>query len=150
MNLYEFESASSLNEADAAPIYYFAYGMLTDPELMPNANLVGKAILHNFVFEMFAYANVLPSAGSTVVGSLWEIDRELLHKLDQTEGYPDLYDRKTVPVFAAGQRYVAEVYTMTPATRRDFAGSEPSDGYIQRIERGYQNAGIPMSQLHSG
>jgi predicted chitinase/gamma-glutamylcyclotransferase (GGCT)/AIG2-like uncharacterized protein YtfP len=136
-----------LKEAGAAPIYYFAYGMLTDPEIMPGATLVGAAELKNFVFEMFVYANVLPAPGARVIGSLWEIDRELLSQLDQTEGYPSLYDRKSVPVFCKGRRYEAEIYTMTPSTREHMQGSEPSEHYIRRLERGYENAGIPLRQL---
>ena len=136
-----------LLEAGAVPVYYFAYGMLTDPELMPGANLIGSAELKNFKLEMFAYANVFPTPGATVIGSLWAIDRQLLAQLDNTEDYPTLYDRKTVPVFANGQRYEAELYTMTPGTRDYMVGKLPSEGYIQRIERGYQNAGIPFDQL---
>lgn len=136
-----------LTEAGAAPIYYFAYGMLTDPELMPGADFIGRAELHNFSFEMFAYANVHPYPGGRVYGSLWAIDRQLLSRLDMTEGYPTLYDRKTVPVIHRGQRYEAELYTMTPSTRKYMKGEVPSDSYINRIVRGYQNAGIPMQQV---
>jgi predicted chitinase/gamma-glutamylcyclotransferase (GGCT)/AIG2-like uncharacterized protein YtfP len=136
-----------LDEAGAAPIYYFAYGMLTDPELMPGAEFVGRAELKNFVFEMFTYANVFPYPGARVIGSLWAIDRQLLSQLDQTEGYPTLYDRKTVPVFANGERHEAAIYTMTPETREYMQGTEPNDAYIARLERGYNNAGIPLRQL---
>ncbi len=136
-----------LTEAGAVPIYYFAYGMLTDPELMPGAEFIGRAELHNFSFEMFAYANVHPDTNGRVYGSLWAIDRQLLSQLDRTEGYPTLYDRKTVPVMCGGERYEAEVYTMTPATRKYMHGEQPSQSYIARIARGYHNAGIPMRQV---
>ena len=136
-----------LTEAGAVPIYYFAYGMLTDPELMPGADFIGRGELHNFSFEMFAYANVHPDSRGRVYGSLWAIDRQLLSQLDRTEGYPTLYDRKTVPVYCDGERYEAEVYTMTPSTRNFMQGERPSKSYIARIARGYQNAGIPMQQV---
>jgi gamma-glutamylcyclotransferase (GGCT)/AIG2-like uncharacterized protein YtfP len=128
-------------------IYYFAYGMLTDPNLMPGAEFLGKAILKNFKFEMFTYANVFPEAGSSVQGSLWSIDRQLLKSLDETEGYPYLYDRKKVPVFFNNKRYEADVYFMTPETRKQLAGTKPSKSYIKRIVRGYDNANIDQSQL---
>ena len=129
------------------PIYYFAYGMLTDPELMQNIDLVGVGELKNFEFEMYAYANVHATPGATVLGCLWSIDRQVLSQLDRTEGYPSLYDRRTVPVVCNGQRYAAEVYVMTPETREWMQAEEPSKGYIDRIVRGYHNAGIPLEQL---
>jgi len=139
----------SITEAGAVPVYYFAYGMLTDPEYMEAATLVGAAILPNFEFELLLYANVVPSSGNQVGGSLWAIDKQLLSQLDSIEGYPSLYDRKTVPVFVDGQRYVAELYTMTPQTRRELEGTQPGQGYINRIIRGYQNAGVDLEQLNN-
>lgn len=129
------------------PIYYFAYGMLTDPELMQNIELVGVGELKNFEFEMYAYANVHAAPGATVLGCLWSIDRQILSQLDRTEGYPSLYDRRTVPVVCEGRRYAAEVYVMTPATREWMQAEEPRKSYIDRIVRGYHAAGIPLAQL---
>lgn len=143
MRAYEF-----IFEAGAAPIYYFAYGMLTDPANVPSAKLIGAATLPNFQFEMFEYANVIPKKGSKVIGTLWELDRKLLQQLDQVEEYPTLYDRKTVPVFYQNKKYAAELYTMTPATRREARGTKPDKDYIAQLERGYANAGIPISQLY--
>lgn len=134
-------------EAGAMPIYYFAYGMLTDPDNMSGAELIGAATLNNFEFELFTHANVQPKAGASTVGVLWVIDRQLLGHLDQIEGYPHYYDRKTVPVFASGQRYEAEVYTMTPASRDAVMGRPTSKGYVASLVRGYKNAGIPLTQL---
>ena len=136
-----------LTEAGAVPIYYFAYGMLTDPKIMRGADFVGTAVLKNFEYEMFQYANVNPQPGSHVVGVLWALDRRMLSQLDRTEGYPDLYDRKTVPVYVDGNKVVAELYTMTPETREHLEGTKPRKTYVARIARGYQAAGVPMSQL---
>jgi len=136
-----------LTEAGAVPIYYFAYGMLTDPKLMRGAEFVGTAVLRNFEYEMFQYANVYPQAGGQVIGVLWALDRNMLAGLDQTEGYPQLYDRKTVPVYIDGEKVVAELYTMTPETRQYLEGSKPNKTYVARIARGYQAAGVPMQQL---
>ena len=117
------ELLAPLTEAGAKPIYYFAYGMLTDPNNMESANLVGVATLPNYTFEMLQFANVVATPGSKVYGCLWEIDRDLLAQLDRTEGYPIFYDRKTVPVLCNGTRYEAELYTMTPASREDLLGT---------------------------
>jgi gamma-glutamylcyclotransferase (GGCT)/AIG2-like uncharacterized protein YtfP len=136
-----------LTEAGEAPTYYFAYGMLTDPSIMTGPHLIGPATLQNFTMEMLQYANVIPSPGDYVVGALWEINREWLHHLDSAEGYPTLYDRKTVPVYHRGEKYVAELYTMTPATRKRLQNTKPSDDYIASIHAGYTHAGIPLQQL---
>jgi hypothetical protein len=71
----------------------------------------------------------------------------MLSQLDRIEGYPTLYDRKTVPAYVDGEKYVTELYTMTPETRDQLQGSRPSQGYINSIVRGYYNAGVPMDQL---
>ena len=139
--------APTITEAGEVPTYYFAYGMLTDPRIMNGVELVGKATLENFTLEMLHFANVVSTKGGRVFGSLWQVDRQLISQLDRIEGYPHLYDRKTVPVTANGQRYVAEIYTMTPQTREDMQGHPPTQDYINKIARGYKNAGIPIQQL---
>lgn len=142
-------SSDFLTEAGEQPTYYFAYGMLTDPKLMQGRKLVGVAELPNFSYEMFAYANVFPTPGRSVYGCLWELTRQDIAELDRVEGYPYLYDRKTVPVKCDGRRFEAAIYTMTPATRDQLEPTQPSQGYVNRIVRGYKNAGVPMQQLKS-
>ena len=136
-----------LLEAGEQPIYYFAYGMLTDPDIMQDVELVGVAALPNFRYEMLQYANVFPDSGSTVYGCLWRVNRQLIGKLDQIEGYPQLYDRKTVPTYVDGKKYVAELYTMTPATRDQLSGTVPRQNYVNKIVRGYNHAGVPLEQV---
>lgn len=131
------------------PIYYFAYGMLCSPKYMSDAVMVGVGELKNFTYEMYVYANVLPEAGSTVYGTLWSVDREKIAELDHIEGYPTLYDRKTVPVHVDGQKFAAEVYVMTTETRRNVQGTHPSDHYIGLVAGGYKHAGVPISQLEN-
>lgn len=141
--------ADFLSEAGEQPIYYFAYGMLTDPEIMEGIELVGVAALPNFRYEMLEYANVFPDSGSTVYGCLWQVDRRVIARLDQIEGYPQLYDRKTVPAYVDGNKYVAELYTMTPATRDQLKGTMPNQRYVDKIVRGYSHAGVPLEQVKS-
>lgn len=136
-----------LLEAGEQPIYYFAYGMLTDPDIMQGVELVGVAELPNFRYEMLQYANVFPDSGSTVYGCLWRVSRQLIGKLDQIEGYPQLYDRKTVPAYVDGKKYIAELYTMTPATRDQLSGTVPKQSYVNKIVRGYSHAGVPLEQV---
>jgi gamma-glutamylcyclotransferase (GGCT)/AIG2-like uncharacterized protein YtfP len=132
---------------DDVPVYYFAYGMLTDPQIMHGLTLVGVGELRNFSYHMYSWANVEPTPGSRVLGCLWALDRREISRLDQAEGYPTLYDRRTYPVMCNGKKYAAEVYIMTPQTLEDQHGNKPSQGYVNRIVRGYKNAGVPLTQL---
>ena len=140
------QAIPTAEDSTPPPIYYFAYGMLTDPRIMPGAEFLGSAILKNHSLEFKGYANVRPGTGQ-VIGTLWNIDRRLLSELDQAEGYPSLYDRKTVPVFHKGQRYEAMIYTMTPSTREQLAKKAPSKNYIARLVKGYNHANIPLTQI---
>jgi len=137
-----------VNEDKQAPIYYFSYGMLTDSDYLPGAELMGVAELRNFEFTMYAYANVEPKTGSKVYGALWKLDKNLLSSLDQIEDYPELYDRRTYPVYMDGKKYPAEVYLMTPRTLEYISNTVPTQQYINTVLKGYKNAGIPISQLY--
>lgn len=130
-------------------IYYFAYGMLTDPDYMGAAELVGPAELNGFKFTLYMYANVENNPGSKVVGSLWRIDQDLLDELDMIEGYPSLYNRITVPVYSKGKMYKAQVYTMTLDTRKRLKKTYPSEHYIETIIKGYKHAGLNLDQLYN-
>lgn len=130
-----------------APIFYFSYGMLCDPDIMPEAEFIGSAVLPNFKFEMLQYANVIPAPGKQVNGVLWNVDRSFLGKLDRIEDCPWLYNRKTVKVMCNNDRYEAELYTMTPIAREDLQGTLPSKHYVLSIINGYRNAQISVDQI---
>ena len=132
-----------------APVYYFAYGMLTDPANMPGCQAIGAARLPNHRLEFHQYADVVSHAGSDVRGVLWSLPDGTLSQLDQIEGVPHLYNRKMLPVMAQGQRYEAYVYTMTPQARQTVRRREPSLGYLQTLARGYMKFGLPDSQIRS-
>lgn len=134
-------------EITDTPVYYFAYGMLTDPEIMQDIDMVGKAVLNGYAFEFAQFANVKPNPGSRVYGTLWIIDRQILQDLDRIEGYPDFYTRKQLPVTSQGKSYTAEVYTMTDDSRADLQGNPPSSHYLQKLARGYSHAGLPTAQI---
>ena len=136
-----------LEDLSPTPIYYFAYGMLSDPANMPDAELIGAATLSHFKLEMLKYANVINDPSSTVFGALWKLNRNILSDLDAIEGKPWLYNRKTVPVYYNGQKYIAELYTMTPETRTILQGTLPDRAYIASLINGYRNAHLPLDQL---
>jgi gamma-glutamylcyclotransferase (GGCT)/AIG2-like uncharacterized protein YtfP len=131
------------------PTYYFAYGMLTDPELMKGAELVGVGELRHHTFEFAGFANVAPSIGNKVLGALWIIDRTMLGELDDVEGYPHFYDRKTLPVYVDGAKYAAHVYIMRPDSREMLDNAKVKQNYITRIVNGYAHAGIPLNQVRN-
>lgn len=131
------------------PIFYFAYGMLTDPNIMKGIELVGTAVLPNYTLEMLMYANLIPMSGGRTIGALWSIDQATLDDLDDVEGYPTLYTRKRLAVNCGGKQYDAEVYVMTKDTRTQLLDTDPSAGYIQKIKNGYNHCGIPLSQLQN-
>jgi gamma-glutamylcyclotransferase (GGCT)/AIG2-like uncharacterized protein YtfP len=132
-----------------APVYYFAYGMLTDPKNMPGCQAIGAARLHNHRLEFYQYADVEEHAGTEVQGVLWSLPMDMLSQLDQVEGVPYLYNRKTMPVTANGERYEAYVYTMTPQARQQVQNRAPSTSYLRTLARGYIQFGLPNRQLHS-
>jgi len=138
-----------ITEAGGEPIYYFAYGMLTDPSIMSDAKFVGRAVLKNFKFEFYKFADVVQSGGSEVDGVLWELpDEQMLRYLDGIESYPNLYGRKIVPVYVDGQKFEAWVYYMTPSTREWAAKDRmPSNQYVRTILTGYRHAGITPHQV---
>jgi len=133
---------------DGPKVYYFAYGMLTDPRNMRGATLVGRGELRNHRLEFLRFANVIESAGDQTYGALWELPNGYLSRLDMTEGFPEMYDRRLVPVYCDGQRYEAYVYKMTPQYREHFAARpKPTLEYLYTLAKGYVNVGVPNSQL---
>jgi gamma-glutamylcyclotransferase (GGCT)/AIG2-like uncharacterized protein YtfP len=144
MFLIEFDTRH-----DAPKVYYFAYGLLTDPRIMRGAELIGRGELKNHRLEFRGFANVTESPGDTVYGALWQLPDGFLSHLDQIEGYPEMYDRRTVPVLCDGKKYTAEVYKMTPHYQEYFgARREPKLDYLSRLARGYIHVGVPNQQLH--
>ena len=136
-----------LNEAGGMPIYYFAYGMLTDPLNMESAELIGPATLNNHELRFNLYADVIEQGGSRVYGVLWSIPDGMLRQLDRVENYPDMYGRKVVPVFHNGKKYEAIMYYMTPLAREELDNRPPLKRYLSSIVSGYRNAGLPLRQL---
>lgn len=143
MLLVEFETRHS-----APKTYYFAYGLLTNPGIMKEAELIGPAKLKNHRLEFYNFANVEESVGDTVYGALWQLPNGFVKYLDQIEGYPYMYDRRTVLVYCLGEKYPAEVYKMTPQFKEHFGKQRsPSRKYLEKLSRGYNRVGLPFEQL---
>lgn len=140
-------SRDTLEEEDNGVIYYFAYGMLTDPVIMENVELVGVGKLANHKLMLYEYANVEPDNEHDTLGCLWIIDRRMLKELDQIEGYPTLYGRQKYNIVCDGLTYSAEVYIMTDRAREKLQDTMPTQDYVDSIVNGYNHAGIPLNQL---
>jgi gamma-glutamylcyclotransferase (GGCT)/AIG2-like uncharacterized protein YtfP len=135
-----------------APIYYFAYGMLTSDRIMNQyaANKIGSAALSGYKFELLGHANVIRDNQHTCQGVLWQIDAATLQELDALEGYPDYYTRKKVRVVSKNKTYNAWVYTMTDSSRANsYEHGHPSNNYVNTIAAGYRSAGMSLNQLNS-
>ena len=135
---------------DQKHLYYFAYGMLTDPNTMDHNEFLGRGKVNNYAFEFRYFANVIKSSGSHVFGSVWYITKEELAYLDEVEGYPLMYTRVRVPVeLEDGETVIAEMYTMTEDTRERVGPASPKTQYMNRLLSGYRHANIPISQLET-
>lgn len=133
-------------------LYYMAYGMLTDPHHMRmyrDAELIGRVRLPHYRLELLQHANIAETPGSSMWGTLWRIDTEILQSLDITEGYPHYYTRIERDVTADdGAVYRAQIYVMTPQSRSNSLWGTPDLRYLKMIGRGYTHAGIPLDQLY--
>ena len=135
--------------SDQPSIYFFAYGMLTDPKIMPAGKLVGKVKLSGFRIEFPRFANIVADKKSCIWGVLWKINKVTLETLDYYENVPDMYSRISVSIPLYEKEITAQAYTMTAKSRTRFADDFPSDSYIKSLESGYKSAGINLSQLKS-
>lgn len=126
--------------------WYFAYGMLTNPDFMERAQFMGPARLTGYRPEMLQFANVVPDRDHEFLGVLWGIDRQILRELDQIEGYPDFYLRHHVRVYPHNTPAPVEawVYMMTPSSRLGMADRAPGRNYLRSVESGYRHAGISL------
>lgn len=126
---------------------YFAYGMNTNSQGMahrcPAAVSFGHATLEGHRFRFAGPADVQRDRHSDVEGVLWDITEECLAALDVLEGYPFYYNRKWARVWFKGQECQALVYFMQPGNRN----APPSDGYFNMVLEGYEEFGVPTTQL---
>lgn len=130
--------------------FYLAYGSncnLTQMEYRcPKATVVGPVTLHNYRLTFNGrgryggVANIRRRNGAEVKGLLWEITPECEKSLDRYEGYPHLYEKKTVTVETEdGQKIKAMVYVMTKGHE---APAMPTGGYFWGIVEGFQQNGM--------
>lgn len=129
-------------------VHYWSYGMLCDPANMnyDGVSLISRAALDGYKLELLTHANII-RADTTMWGSLWQINQEVLDILDMIEGYPYYYDRISKKVRCGDRYYDAQIYVMTPESRQNSIKAGPGEHYIRQIASGYKHAGIPIAQL---
>ena len=128
---------------------YAAYGSNLNHEQMaircPNAKFIGVGHLldHRLVFRRVA--DIEHEENSEVYVGLWKITPKCLQALDRYEGFPILYGRKTIKVYAPySANYVdATIYFMKESEFYE----PPLVTYYQSIEQGYKDCMIPAWRL---
>ncbi len=100
-------------------MHYFAYASNMDLNHLRrlcgwHCHLLGKAILKDYEIgvDSRGFANVCLKKGAEVYGILFEVDEECISRLDDFQGYPQVFDRKLLEVLDVedGQQFKAWVY----------------------------------------
>ena len=86
----------------------FVYGTLRRGEvahkLLANASFIGegRTTAHFQLLDLGDYPGMTEGGMTSVMGEVYEVDETLLGVLDRYEGYPELYDRKTIHLEEGG------------------------------------------------
>jgi gamma-glutamylcyclotransferase (GGCT)/AIG2-like uncharacterized protein YtfP len=127
--------------------FYAAYGMNTNLDEMsrrcPTAVCLGPAQIHNYEFVFRTHADIQHKQGAKCDIVLWKIDNACLKALDALEGYPYYYTRSKIRVHTGDRTVKALVYQMNDQSLIQ----EPSAGYLQTVTEGYQQNGVPTTQI---
>ena len=130
---------------------YFAYGSNINLEQMayrcPDAQVAGPVKLEGWelLFRGSGVATIGPKEGAAVHGLLWQLTPDCERSLDRYEGFPHLYEKKSVSVTdKSGQTVTVMAYIMTERYR---APAVPPTSYYQGILEGYRQNGLPVAAL---
>lgn len=84
------------------------------PVLFPGARFVGRAGVKGSLYDLGSYPGLrLDESGSLVVGEVYEVDNEILSRLDDIEA-PAHYWRKQVEVSLDNHKTACWVYVYDP------------------------------------
>lgn len=138
-------------------IVYFAYGSNLDRQQMarrcPSAMPMTGAVLPNHQLAFAGHsavwgggvATVRPKPGAHVNGMLYLLADTDLARLDQFEGAPYTYERRSkIVVDEAGKRRRVHVYTIAEDLDEP---ALPSRKYLDVIERAYERLGFDRAPL---
>jgi len=123
-------------------VLYFAYGSNTNERhfqnRIPSAKCEGTGYLHDHSVKLERFATLVHNPGSTVKGVVWCISRDDLPMLDEIE---ENYTRKPVTIFTNRSKQADTYYMNTPEN------DPPSKEYVNVVETGYLEHGIPWNQI---
>lgn len=141
-------------EKDPINKLYIAYGSNLNLSQMkkrcPTAKVIGKSEIEDYelVFKgskTNAVATIEPFEGSVVPVLIWDIRDEDEKALDRYEGYPNLYGKEEIKITLDDNHISAMVYIMTPGHQY----GNPSEFYLETIERGYTDSGFNTDVLYN-
>ena len=131
-------------------LFMFAYGMNTNLVSMKlrceHARPIGVATLYDYQLDFRYHLDLTPRTFSKVTGVLWEMSISDLDRIDQTEGYPDYYQRIVTLPFIRHYRNTYEAWTYI--MRGNNTRQEPDQRYWDMVIEGYKQNNIDTSQLH--
>ena len=94
----------------------FVYGTLKrgfyNHRILEHANRLGNAVTcEKFtMFSLGPYPMVMPKPKHKIKGEVYEVDDEILERLDRLEGYPDFYTRVETEVIMQNKVINALIY----------------------------------------
>lgn len=141
-------------EKDPINKLYIAYGSNLNLSQMkkrcPTARVIGRTEIEDYelVFKgsrTNAVATIEPCEGSIVPVLIWDIKDEDEKALDRYEGYPNFYGKKEMKITLDDNPILAMVYIMTPG----YQYGNPSEFYLETIERGYTDSGFNTDILYN-
>ena len=132
-------------------MHYFAYGSNLDRRQIKTRCSGCKAgvsaTLHHYKLIFTGWsrqwrggvASIKPMRGERVRGGLYELSESEMHRLDEFEGYPAVYDRINVIVNTDnGETVEAFTYIKKLQTEE----TKPSSEYLKLIQQGYRDWGL--------
>ena len=138
--------------------YYLAYGSNLNLNQMltrcPNSKKVGTALLENYrlMFKRSQtgyYLTIEKANGFKVPIGVFLVDEYDERSLDRYEGFPKWYQKIGIKVELidndGNKRLIDAFYYALPETKPHGA---PSDEYVKRVEKGYQDFGFDSSLLY--
>lgn len=133
--------------------YYLAYGSNLDLKSFQkrcfHAKLIGSSMLLDYALvfkgdiENNGYLTLEKMFGSCVPIGIFEILEEDISRIDQYEGYPELYTKKFISFRFQGRTIRAFYYIMN----ENFDYALPTFSYFKRCVMGYHDFGFDYSYL---
>lgn len=143
------------------PVFYFAYGSNMQPETLagrrgvrPRASAPARVAGWRLVFDKpplvpmrQSFANLVPDAGATAYGVLYELGEEDYAQVELTEAVPfGNYRRVEVEAVTLGARPATRRAWTLASDRRDPA-RRPSTRYLRLVIEGAEAHGLPAEWI---